>query len=354
MKRLFLVIIASAMLVTLGFTQTPDTGGNMVAVNVNGCLGGSEGNYVVVEDGTGRLFKTTSSAVDLKTHLNHDVKLTGQKTTGAADNSLAVTELSMISERCTAATAAAPAVTVDPSPQTSIPPDAPASASAPAPDAAAAPAPPPSAAATAPAVGPAAPAATVNPAPAPTIATAPAQATIATPAAETAAPPTTVSPSAATATARLVEADPVPRPSAHARKLPAKQAAGNAPPATTVNPAPDTVSPAIQDSPIPATTAAPSTEAVSPPDAAAVSPVPVATHKAGSLTLLVSFVVLVIVLGTTAPLIGRWRKRKMLERDGTPNLSFTNEVGVNDVITNEASTNKANSGRDNRAPRKIA
>ena len=156
MTRVFLVMVVSAMLVTLGFTQTPDAAGNMVAVNVKGCLGGSEGNYTVVEDGTGQLFKTTSSTVDLKTHLGHDVKLTGQKTTGAADNSLAVTELSMISEHCAAAAAAAPAVTVDPSPQTSIPPDA----------AAAAPVTPPPATATAPAVDPAAPAATVNPAPA--------------------------------------------------------------------------------------------------------------------------------------------------------------------------------------------
>ena len=77
-------------------------------------------------------------------------------------------------------------------------------------------------------------------------------------------------------------------------------------------------------------------------------------HKAGSLTLLVSFVVLVIVLGTLVPVIARWRRRKMVERDGTPNLSFTNEVGMNDVIADEASTNEANSDRDQQAPRKIA
>jgi hypothetical protein len=41
---------------------------------------------------------------------------------------------------------------------------------------------------------------------------------------------------------------------------------------------------------------------------------------------LIAFTVLVIVLGTLAPLLGRWRKRKILERTGTPNLSLTNEV----------------------------
>jgi hypothetical protein len=356
MTRVFLVMVVSAMLVTLGFSQTPDAGGNMAAVNVKGCLGGSEGNYTVVEDGTGQLFKTTSSTVDLKPHLGHDVKLTGQKTTGAADNSLAVTELSMISEHCAAA--AAPAVTVDPSPQTSIPPDAaaaPATASAPAPDAAAAQATPPPATATAPAVDAAAPAAAVNPAPA--VAAAPAQATIATPAVETAAPPTTVSPSAPTVTSHIVEAEPAARPSAHARKLAAKQASADATAdtaaATTVSPSSNTVSPAAQDAATPAATPAPSAETMSPPDAAAVAPAPV-VHKAGSLTLLVSFVVLVIVLGTLVPVIARWRRRKMVERDGAPNLSFTNEVGIDNVIADEASTNQANSGRDEEAPRKIA
>jgi hypothetical protein len=80
----------------------------------------------------------------------------------------------------------------------------------------------------------------------------------------------------------------------------------------------------------------------------------VATHRTGSLALLVSFVVLVIVLGTTAPLIGRWRKRKILERDGAPNLSFTSEVGLNDVIADKAKTNEANTVLDRQEPRKIA
>jgi hypothetical protein len=55
---------------------------------------------------------------------------------------------------------------------------------------------------------------------------------------------------------------------------------------------------------------------------------------------LVSFVILVILLGTTAPLIGRWRKRKLLERSGAPNLSFTNDVNTNVVRTDEASSDQ--------------
>ncbi len=39
----------------------------------------------------------------------------------------------------------------------------------------------------------------------------------------------------------------------------------------------------------------------------------------------------------------------MLERDGAPNLSFTNEVGMHDVIVDEASTNEANTDPNKRA-----
>jgi hypothetical protein len=359
MKRVLLVMVVSAMLVTLGFAQTPDAGSNTGPANVKGCLGGSEGSYTVVEDGTGQIFKITTSSVDLKLHVSHDVKLIGHKATGAvssgaADNSFAVTELSMISEHCAAA-AAAPAATVTPSPQTVIPPDAaaaPATASTPAVDAAAPAAPvnPPSATASAPAVDAAAPTATVSPSAAtvstpavqaavPAATVSPSAATVSTPAVQAPVPAATVSPSSATVSTPL-EAAHAPRPSAHARKLAAAQAAAATAPDTRVSPSPADVA-------TPAAAASPSAEAVSAPEAAApsaVTPAPAVTHRAGSLTLLISFVVLVIVLGTMAPLIGRWRKRKMLERTGSPNLSFTNEV----------STKAASSDQDKPEPRKVA
>ena len=79
------------------------------------------------------------------------------------------------------------------------------------------------------------------------------------------------------------------------------------------------------------------------------APAPPVTHRAGSLPLLIAFVVLVIVLGTMAPLIGRWRKRKMLERNGSPNLSFTNKASMNEVRSDEA-----RSDQDKPEPRKVA
>ena len=184
MKRVFLVMFVSALLVTLGFAQTPVAGSNTDPANVKGCLGGSDGNFTVVEDGTGQIFKITSSTVDLKPHVGHDVKLVGHKaggavSSGAADNSFSVNELSMISEHCAAA-AAASAATVTPSPETVIAPD-PAAAAAPA-------------APAAPTVDPAAPAATVSAAPAtastspvdaaPAAAVAPPEPAVSTPAVE--------------------------------------------------------------------------------------------------------------------------------------------------------------------------
>ncbi len=350
MKRVFLVMVVSAMLVTLGFAQTPDAGSNTNPASVKGCLGGSDGNYTVVEDGTGQIFKISTSSVDLKPHLGHGVKLTGHRasaagSSGAAGSSFTVTELSMISEHCAAA--AAPAVVVTPSPETVIPPDgaaaAPATASVPAGDAAAPAAPvnPPSETSVPPVVDATAPAATVSPS----------SATVSAPAVEAAAPATTVGPSSATVTSAAAEAAPAPRPSAHVRKLAAKQAAAATASDTTVSPSSDTVTPAPPDAATPATTAASSPQTVSPSDAAApaLAPAPTAIHRAGSLTLLISFVVLVIVLGTMAPLIGRWRKRKMLERTGGPNLSFTNEASTTEVAASEASADQ-----DKPEPRKVA
>ena len=359
MKTVFLVMVVSAMLVTLGFAQTPNAGSNTDPATVKGCLGGSDGSYTVAENGSRQIFKITTSSVDLKPHVGHDVKLIGHKaagavSSGAADNSFAVTELSMISEHCAVAVAAASATLIPPS-ETVITPvvDAAASATATAPAGdAAAPVSPSSATASA----PAAPAVTVSPS-SPTVSTpavdaaAPAVAVgrtspiVSTPAVDTAAPAVTVGPSAATAitpavdTAAPAAVSPSPavvappaaeaahsaRPSAHARKLATTQAAAAVAPDTTVSPSPDSGSPAAADAATSTVPASPPSETASAPAAAVPAPV---THRTGSLTLLITFVVLVIVLGTMAPLIGRWRKRKILERNGSPNLSFNNEVNT--------------------------
>ena len=284
MKRVFLLMVVSALLVTLGFAQTPDAGSNTDQATVNGCLGGSDGNYTVAEDGSRQILKITASSVDLTPHLGHAVKLTGHKasgavSSGASDNSFAVTELTMISEHCAVAVApaaAAPIVTVIPSSETVI--------------------------ATTP----------VSAAP---------NATVSTPASDATAPAVTVIPSSETVIAPAANVTQPTRLPAHPRRLSATQAEAATAPAATASPSSKAVSPPAADAAPPAATASPSSET---PVAAATPPA--VTHRAGSLWLLIPFVVLAIVLGTLVPLLGRWRKRKILERTSTQNLSFTNEA----------------------------
>jgi hypothetical protein len=324
MKRVFLLIAVSVLLLTLGFAQTPAAGSNTDPANIKGCLVGSDGNYTVVEDGSRKIFKITTSSVDLNPHVGHDVKLIGHKvseavSSGAADNSFAVTELSMTSEHCVAA-AASTVGGVVPYSQTVIEPTTVTPA--------------PSAAASTPTVDAAAPATTVSPsvatvstpaveAAAPAATGSPSAAPVNAPPVEPAAPAVTVSPSAATVSTPTEKAAHSARPSTHPRRLSANQVGTPA----------ATVSPAAADAAI----ASSSSETASAPAAAATTAI--VTHRAGSLSLLISFVVLVIVLGTLAPLFLRWRKRKMLERTGAPNLSFTNEASYE---------------RDKPEPRKVA
>lgn len=329
MNKVLLLMLISALLVPLGLAQTPDAASNTDQANVTGCLGGSEGNYTVTEDGTGQIFKITTSSVDLKSHLGHDVKLVGHKasgtvTSGAADNSFAVTELNMISEHCAAAAAVPAATAIPSSGNVTTPPSA---ATTPAVTAS-----PSSGNVTTPPPAATTPAATASPS----------AESVSPPAADTSAPAATVRTSSATVSAPAEGAAHTTGPSARSHRASRTKTA--AAPAETANWSAETVSPPAADAAAPAAdattpvaTASPSAETVSPTAPAATTPS--VTHKGGSLWLLILIGVLVIALGTLTPLLSRWRKRKMLERTGTPNLSLTKEVS---------------SDRDKPAPRKAA
>jgi hypothetical protein len=331
MKKAFLLIVVPALLAHLAFAQTAAESTNTDQTNIKGCLGGSDGKYTVVEDNTGQILKISTSSVDLNPHLGHDVTLIGQKagdaSSAAAANSFAVTELNMISEHCPAA-AAAPAATVTRPAETAIPPTA---AAAPAATAST-----PAETAITPAPVATEPAATVTPpaetvvAPAP-VAAVPA-ATVATPAEPTVMPAPPAAESAATVTAPAettvtpAPADTRPtRPSAR-RRLAATVAATATPPAATAATSSETggTPPAAAITPV--ATDNPSSEPVSPPAAAATTTTPTATARGWSLWLWIAFAVLVVVIGTMFPFLSRWRKAKMLERTGAPNLSLTRDA----------------------------
>jgi len=359
MKQIFLLMVVSALLVMPGSAQTPAAGSNTGEATINGCLGGSDGNYTVAEEGTNQIIKISTSSVDLKLHVGQDVSLIGHKTSGSAssgasDSSIAVTALNVISEHCAAtavapaATAAPPVTTGSPSPGTTG--SAPVVAAAASTSAANTPAAPasPSASASTPAADAAIPAATVIP-PVETVSAPPVDAVAATqtvvpsaatvskpPVVDAAVPAATVIPSAETNSAPAVNAVPATRPSGRPRTHSAKRAAAATAPDETVSPSSQAVIPTAADAAKPAAPAGPSAETAGTPAPAATTPAPAATtptatHKGGSLWLMILVVVLVIALTTLAPFLVRWRKRKMLERTDAPNLSLTHEVISHEV-----------------------
>jgi hypothetical protein len=334
MQRACLLIVVPALLVALGFAQTPTASSDTDSTSIKGCLGGADSNYTLVEDNTGHNFKITTSSVDLKPHLGHDVTLIGQKATaGAADGSFAVTSLNMISEHCAAA-AAAPAGSISTPADTAIRP--PAAAAVPAATIAV-----PTDTTSAPAVASAVPAATVatptEPAVTPTVAAAaPAPATTVPPGAETASAPVAaiIAPDATARTETVVNPKTA---TAHRTQMPADhkrataKAAAAAPPAESATPIADAANP-------PATDSAPSETAVT-PDAAAATPA--VTAKKGSPWLWISIAVVVLIMGTLVPLINRWRKRRLLAQSEGQNLSFSHRASSEPGNRDKPVTRKA-------------
>jgi hypothetical protein len=127
-------------------------------------------------------------------------------------------------------------------------------------------------------------------------------------------------------------AHPTRRP-AHSRSQPATPAAAASKPDVTASTPAETASTPAAVAPAPAATDTTSAETAS--TTAEVATKPTGSARGGSLWLLAAFAVVVIVLGTMAPLISRWRKRKLLERTDAPNLSLTR-----DEISDPAKTEK--------------
>jgi hypothetical protein len=340
MKKVFLLMVVPALLVAMGFAQTPAASGTTDQVNIQGCLGGTDGNYTVAEDNTGKTFKITSSSADLKAFSGQEVKLSGQK--GAAENSLAVTAVNMISEHC-ATSAAAPAAAISAPPEAGTPP---AAAAAPAAAPAAIVSTTPETASTTPAA--AAPAATVSTTPE-TVSTPAAAAPAAAPAAIVSAPAETVSTTPATAAPAAAPAPLVSSPvksvsaptkdavahrtgpAAHPRKAEAKAAAE---PAATPAPAKPASTP-VADAAVPTAPADPQ-EADSTP----VKPAPKPSWR-GSTLMLVGIVVVLLLLGIAVPFYSRSRKQKLLDQAGGENLSFTHRASSDPGLSDKTGGQKA-------------
>jgi len=345
MKRLFLQSSVSVLLVALGFAQTPAPSSDTGQIAITGCLSGADGNYTVAEDNTGRILKLTGSSVDLKTHLGQDVKLVGHKatgaeTSGAAENSLAVTELTMISEHCVAA-AAVLVATVSKTPDTvSASPETAAATTAVAASVPSETTPTPPAGAPPNAIASTDPTQVAAPTPAGTV-TKPSEIA---PTPPSAAPPNVSAPSEAVAFAAQAAPAPVSvemavAPPGASAVVPTLQSARSRKPATTTPAAVATAEAVSAPAP---TVAAPDATLTTP--AAPVSQ-PLAKSAtsvwSGSPGILVSFIMLVLVIGALTPLFNRWRKRKLLEQTSDQNLSFTHRASSDPGNGNKPEVRKA-------------
>jgi hypothetical protein len=324
MNKACLLIVVPALLVALGFAQTT-AGGNSDPTSIKGCLGGSDGRYTFVEDNTGRNFKITTSTVDLKPHVGHEVTLVGQKASATAssaevDNGFAVTSLNMSSDHCAAAAAPAASISVPADNAIPTPTDAavPASTTAPADSAALATA------------APAALPMTITP-PSETAVVASAPAAIAATPAETASAPAAVATISDTKAPPETAAAP---PAAHRTQLPAEHRRPSATPATISTPAEPSSTPVADAATLPPTD---DTASATVTDSAPVAAIPVVAAKSAFSWLWIPIVVVVLILGAVAPLLSRWRKRKLVAQSGEQNLSFSHrassEPGVSDKPT---------------------
>ena len=122
MKTILLLTAVPVLLVPWAFGQaasgkTTTTATTTEQASIQGCLAGSPGSYTVSQDGSPQTFKITTSTVNLKAHVGHDVELTGKRVSapgfGVTDSTLAVTAVKMIADHCAIATSSA-VTTADP------------------------------------------------------------------------------------------------------------------------------------------------------------------------------------------------------------------------------------------------
>jgi len=300
MKRVFLLIVVPALLVAMGLAQTPAAGGNTDQINIKGCLGGSEGNYNIAEDNTGKILRITSSSADLKAYQGQDVILMGHKT-GTADDGLAVTEVKMVTEHCAAAAPAATAAAATASALTETE---------------------------------SRPAVAVTSEAAPDATLSMSSENVSTPADIVIERPTPAAPATAPAVvAPAAISTPVETASAPAADTTAHRTRSSArPPKLAASPAavPAPAEPASTPAPVATSGAArvdsPSEAADAPAQAAPVAAAPKPASSRSTL-MIVAIVMVVLLIGAGVPLYNRGRRRKLAAQTGGENLSFTHKTG---------------------------
>lgn len=134
MKKVILLLSLAVLSASLAFAQDPSAGQSTTPSNtdtstnagaIQGCLSGSNGNYMLTQDGTGTAYKLVGNEDQLKKHVGHEVAIAGQVADGAASSAsaadqgqpstaasdtttLQVTDIKMISRKCSSETSTPP------------------------------------------------------------------------------------------------------------------------------------------------------------------------------------------------------------------------------------------------------
>jgi hypothetical protein len=134
MRRILMLSSIALVCASLAFaqgtsTQTSDQSSSVStgtgSSTIQGCLSGSDGDYMLTEDGTGTMYKLTGKDSKLKDHVGHEVAVTGQMSTGGGSAAsqqdqgtgasstgggsvVQVSEVKMISKHCSSGTGSSP------------------------------------------------------------------------------------------------------------------------------------------------------------------------------------------------------------------------------------------------------
>jgi len=137
MKKMFLLVGLAVLCASLGWAQdtpaqsdpSPGSSASTSSGAIKGCLSGGDGNYMLTQDETGTMYQLVGSDSKLKDHVGHEVLVTGRLMNAASEsstseqepsdpstsksagglaggNAVQVSDIKMVSKRCSSGTEA--------------------------------------------------------------------------------------------------------------------------------------------------------------------------------------------------------------------------------------------------------
>jgi len=89
MRKMLLLLSLGMLCASLAMAQdtpnsSPTAAPSATTNSVQGCLSGTDGNFMLVQDNTGMTYKLVGGDSQLKKHVGHEVAVTGQVSNGAS------------------------------------------------------------------------------------------------------------------------------------------------------------------------------------------------------------------------------------------------------------------------------